>query len=227
MRGGGARAARAYIGAVLFRVSSEPPCCRKRKQLNSVHIFVMRLSPSRLFAALVLLATGSAGAQSPASTFVVVVRHAEKATDPAADPPLTAAGEARAQALADVLADARVEAVISTPYKRTMSTGAPIAAKRGLTTEVIPVTGGTPAHATAVAASIREKHRGQTVLVVEHSNTVAAIIKALGGPALADLCDQQYSSLFVLEMPASGAPKLVRSTYGAADPPGAASCGSH
>jgi broad specificity phosphatase PhoE len=160
------------------------------------------------------------------STLVVLVRHAEKGTEPAADPPLTAAGEARAQALAEVLADARVDAVISTPYRRTQATGAPIATQRGLTPELVPIAGGVPAHAAAVAASIRERHRGQTVLVVEHSNTIAAIVRALGGPQLADLCDQQYASLFVLELPAAGAPKLVRSTYGAADAAGAGSCGA-
>ena len=174
------------------------------------------------------LGAQSAAAPSTAapSTLVVLVRHAEKGTEPAADPPLTAAGEARAQALADVLADAHVDAVISTPYRRTQGTAALIATKRGLTPELVPIATGIPAHAAAVAASIRERHRGQTVLVVEHSNTVAAIVRALGGPQLADLCDQQYASLFVLEVPAQGAARLVRSTYGAADAAGAGSCGA-
>jgi broad specificity phosphatase PhoE len=186
----------------------------------------MRSHSRRLLLAIAfVVAAGPARAQSaPSSTLVIVVRHAEKAAEPGPDPVLTPAGEARAAALADVLADAHVDAVLSTPFRRTQGTGAPIAARRGLTTEVIPVTGGTPAHAAAVAASIREKHRGQTVLVVEHSNTVAAIIRALGGPAMADLCDQQYASLFVLEVPAEGPPKLIRSTYGAPDPAGAAEC---
>lgn len=161
-----------------------------------------------------------------APTVVVIVRHAEKGTEPAADPPLTAAGEARARALADALADAQVAAVISTPFRRTRSTAAPLAAARGLTPEIIPVTGGTPAHAAAVAAAIHTRHRGHTVLVVEHSNTVPAVIRALGGPVLRELCDQQYASLFVLVL-AEGAPaRLVRSTYGAADAADAGGCGA-
>lgn len=184
------------------------------------------LLASAPIAARAQVASSAASHATGASTLVVLVRHAEKGTEPANDPPLTAAGEARARTLADLLADAHVDAVLSTPYKRTQATGAPTAAKRGLTVETIPIAGGTPAHAQAVVASIRERHAGQTVLVVEHSNTIAAIVKALGGPAMADLCDQQYAALFVLEVPANGAPKLVRSTYGAADPAGAGSCGA-
>lgn len=181
----------------------------------------MRFPVLRRFVALATLlvaAPTAVVAQSGATTTVVIVRHAEKGTEPANDPPLTSAGEARARALVDVLADAHVDAVISTPFARTRSTGAPVAAKLGLTPEIIPVTGGTPAHAAAVAATIREKHAGQTVLVVEHSNTIAAVVQALGGPAMRDLCDQQYASLFVLTVPATGAARLVRATYGAADP---------
>ena len=63
------------------------------------------------------------------------------------------------------------------------------------------------------------------MLVVEHSNTVPAVIAALGGPALHDLCDGQYASLFVLVLPADGgAARLVRATYGAADAPDAGAC---
>jgi len=188
-------------------------------------------SGARRVAALVTLAVACATparAQSPATaapTLVIVVRHAEKSAEGGADPTLTPAGEARARALADALADAHVDAVLSTPYKRTQATAAPTAARAGLTTELVPITGGTPAHASAVAAAIRARHGGQTVLVVEHSNTVPAVIRALGGPSMPDLCDLQFASLFVLMVPADGGPtRMVRSTYGAPDPADAARC---
>ena len=178
-------------------------------------------------AAALLLGAPNVSAQPAAPTVVIVVRHAEKAAEPAQDPPLTPAGEARARALADALADAHVDAVLSTPFARTRSTAAPLAAKRSLTTEIVPVTGGTPAHAAAVAAAVREKHSGQTVLVVEHSNTVPAVVRALGGPAMPDLCDAQYASLFVLVLPPDDGPaRLVRSTYGAPDAADAGACGA-
>ena len=57
---------------------------------------------------------------------VYLVRHAEKGTTPAADPPLTATGEARAAALVAVLRDAGVTAAITTDLVRTRATAQPI-----------------------------------------------------------------------------------------------------
>jgi hypothetical protein len=62
------------------------------------------------------------------------------------------------------------------------------------------------------------------ILVVGHSNTVPAIIAALGGPRMPDLCDASYANLYVLRIPASGAPTLVRTLYGAPDRAEASSC---
>ncbi|MDP9223715.1 MAG: hypothetical protein M3P18_07625, partial [Actinomycetota bacterium] len=62
------------------------------------------------------------------------------------------------------------------------------------------------------------RHRGGKILVVGHSNTIAPIIAALGGPRLPDLCDSQYSELFMLYIPASGHAELLRQHYGARDP---------
>lgn len=49
-----------------------------------------------------------------------------------------------------------------------------------------------------VGADAVRRHAGRTVLMVGHGNTIPAIITALGGPKLADLCDAQYSMLFTL-----------------------------
>jgi hypothetical protein len=58
---------------------------------------------------------------------------------------------------------------------------------------------------------------GSTALVVGHSNTLASIIAALGGPKLSDLCDGEHSTLFILERPGGEKPvSLVRVKYGAA-----------
>jgi broad specificity phosphatase PhoE len=158
-------------------------------------------------------AAAHAAPQTQASTLVFIVRHAEKAAQPAADPPLTAEGTARAAALAEVLADAGVGAVISTPYVRTTSTGKPIAEKLGLPVQTVPIGGGVPAHAQAVAAAVRA-HAGKAVLVVGHSNTITAIATALGAPAMPDLCDGDYDQLFVLEIPPSGPTRVARLRFG-------------
>jgi broad specificity phosphatase PhoE len=157
------------------------------------------------------LCTAPALAQSP--TLVFLVRHAEKAEQPAADPPLTTVGTARAGALAELLSNASIGAVITTPYKRTRETAEPIAAKLGLTIETVPITT-VPAHAQAMAQAVR-KHAGKAVLVVGHSNTINAIAFALGAPRLPDLCEADYDQLFILELMPTGPPRFVRARYGA------------
>ena len=52
------------------------------------------------------------------------------------------------------------------------------------------------------------------VLVVGHSNTVPAILAALGGERLRDLCD--YSSLFTFSQRGATI-SLIRSRFGVAD----------
>ena len=169
----------------------------------------------------------AAGARAERSTLVLLVRHAEKADPLAADPPLSATGTTRALALRDALADAGVTAVIVTPRLRTRDTARPLAEARGLTPEVVDLGAGGATHAQAVAAAVR-RHAGGVVLVVGHSNTIPAIIAALGGPRLPDLCDANYTTLFAVSLDAPADPsrgaRVVRARYGAPDPPGAESC---
>jgi phosphohistidine phosphatase SixA len=154
--------------------------------------------------------------RTDSASLIVLVRHAEKAAAPSDDPPLTAAGVKRAQALAAALRDAGVTAIITTQLRRTRETAQPLASARSLTPEVVPVRGGEAgAHAEAVAAAVR-KHAGGVVLVVGHSNTIPAIIAALGGPHLPDICESVFANLFVL-LPGAREARLVRSRYGAAD----------
>jgi broad specificity phosphatase PhoE len=165
-------------------------------------------------------AASAAAAAGP--TLVVLVRHAEKAAAPADDPPLDSAGTARAQALRVALADAGVQHVIATPRRRTSDTARPLTEARGLTAELVPLTAGA-SHVAAVAQAVR-RQAGRVVLVVGHSNTIPAIIGALGGPRMADLCDAEHAKLFVLALSPDGRASLVRSQYGPADPAGASSC---
>ena len=170
------------------------------------------LRPLVLRALVALLAT--ANALHAQNTTVIVVRHAEKAAAPAADPPLTAAGEARAAALVDLVKDAGISAIISTNYLRTRATVAPLAARLGLTVQI--VNAALPQHPRLVADSVLANYRGKTVLISGHSNTVPAIVAALGAPKPADICDDGYDNVFIVTIPASGAPTVVRLHFGAA-----------
>lgn len=165
-------------------------------------------------------ATAAAAPRAAGTTLVLLVRHAEKAAAPADDPPLTEVGTTRARALQAALADAGVQAVIATPRRRTTDTARPLADALGLAPEIVGLAGN---HVQAVADAVR-RHAGHVVLVVGHSNTIPAIIGALGGPRLPDLCDAEHANLFVLSIPPDGPARLVRGLYGPADPAGAASC---
>jgi len=170
-----------------------------------------------LLAIVALLAFSSIGSAQPST--VIVVRHAERATAPANDPVLTAAGVVRAEALRSVLADAGVSAIITTHLQRTQLTAKPLADSLGLAPTIVRAGSPLQAHLDSVTAAVRRQPNGSVVLVVGHSNTVPGIIATLGGPRMADLCDSQYASLFVLNMSGTGSPRLIRATFGAPDTP--------
>lgn len=169
------------------------------------------------WALVVLLCVGCQKGPAEATT-VILVRHAEKATAPKEDPPLTDAGTARALLLVDVLKGLPVNAVYSTDFARTRATAGPLAAQRGLKVELVDAKA--KDHERLVAEAVLRAHRGQTVVVVGHSNTVPGIVAALGAPRPPDICDGEFDHLFVVRVPAEGAATVEHRTYGAhaADP---------
>ncbi|MDB4907860.1 MAG: Phosphoglycerate mutase [Gemmatimonadetes bacterium] len=162
-------------------------------------------------------------ADDAAVTTVILVRHAEKASASAADPVLSEAGMARARALDAALRDERIDAVIVTQFQRTRLTAAPLSERLALTPQVIVNNGTAAEHVKIVADAVRA-HAGEVVLVVGHSNTVPAIIGALGGPALGPLCEPEFDHLYILTLAAGKPARLVQASYGAADPADAANC---
>jgi phosphohistidine phosphatase SixA len=187
---------------------------------------VSRRTLLRVLLAVALLpisATATTMAAQDGPSLVILVRHAEKAAVPGDDPPLSELGHERASALAAALIASPPTSIIVSSRQRTAMTAEAVALKTGVKPQVISLDGGGAAHIAAVAAAVRAQ-RG-VVLVIGHSNTVPAIIKALGGPSLPDICDATYGHLFVLK-PASGAQptSLVMSRFGAAEPAPPASC---
>ena len=149
------------------------------------------------------------------NTTVILVRHAEKA-DTTSDPTLSAAGVARANALADSLAHSGISGIIVTQLQRTRLTAEPLASRLGLVPVVVPVGAPGTDHGAAVAALLRDRFAGKTVLVVGHSNTVPAIIRALGITDAVTIPDWEYDDLFTVHTDAAGRPTLTRSRYGVA-----------
>ena len=163
--------------------------------------------------ATILLAAPLALEAQPAT--VILVRHAEKASQTESDPVLSVEGNQRAKDLATALADAGIGSVITTHLQRTKLTAAGVLEATKLSPIVIQAGGA--AHAADVAAAVRARPAGEVVLVVGHSNTVTAIIGALGGPKMGNICDSQYSNLYIMQM-TSPTPKLIRANFGKADP---------
>jgi len=164
-----------------------------------------------------LAAAGAPPAPPGMPALVILVRHAEKSTEPRDDPALTAAGRDRARALAAALANAGVTAIVTSDRRRTIETAAPIAKARGLT----PVAIGRPdgsldGHVAAVVAEVL-RHPGGVVLVVGHTDTLPAIVRALGAASIGEMSDSEFGNLFLLS-PGPDAPRLVRTRYGAPDP---------
>jgi len=169
--------------------------------------------------ALVVVASCNRQPPQQGSTVVLVVRHADKASD-AEDSPLSDAGLLRAQALAGVAADANVGAIYVTQFKRNHDTAQPLAKRIGVAVTEVPFNLQNPGdYGQRLARDILEKHRGQTVLVIGHGNTVASIVEGLTGRPQ-QLGDIQYGDLLIVTVPPSGPAGLIRAQYGAGSPGG-------
>ena len=151
-------------------------------------------------------------------TTILVVRHAEKVAGTDRDPSISEAGQRRARALVDVAGDARVAAVYTSQTKRTRETAQPLADRSGVPVTVVEAGGGDGRQKAAELASrILSKHRGETVLVVGHSNTVPQIVEALSGTQVPAIEDHEYDHLFVVVVPATGPARTIRARYGDAN----------
>lgn len=174
--------------------------------------------PAAAYGSGTALASQAVAEFGPATTTVFLVRHAEKAApgdpefDPrdAADPPLTAAGRARAEALARTLEEAGVTAIFASEFARTQQTVAPLAARIGL--EVIVH----PARDTAgLAELIATAHAGGVVVISGHSNTVPALVEALGAGAVDPIEETwEYDNLYVVTIEAPGKAQVRTLKYG-------------
>ncbi|GEM_PF-2850135 len=145
-------------------------------------------------------------------TIVYVVRHAEKSdADPAdRDPALSPAGLARSEALETALQEATLAAAFATEYKRTQLTVEPAARSHH-----IPVTIADARNPAGLAARIIQGFRGKAVLVAGHSNTVPAVLQALGVSDAPKLAESDYDDLFILTLAGDAPPSMLHLHYGA------------
>jgi 2,3-bisphosphoglycerate-dependent phosphoglycerate mutase len=148
---------------------------------------------------LLLILQISALAQSSLTTFIIV-RHAEKdMSQNKSDPDLSPAGRARAERLRDLLAEADITGIFSTSFKRTLQTAEPLARHLGL-----PVRTYSPEDKREFY-SIFESHRGKTVLITAHSNTVPQWLNFLvGSEKYQNLDDMEYGNVYIVSITEPG-----------------------
>ena len=151
--------------------------------------------PAAALLSTLLLCAGSLlpaaiAAQTDEASLFVLVRHAEKVDD-SRDAKLSAAGEKRAQALARLLADMELNAVFTTDFRRTRDTAQPVARHFGVELTVYD-----GADIAGFAASLRES--STRALVVGHSNTTPALVRALGGDPGSAIDEYEYDRVYIV-----------------------------
>lgn len=148
-------------------------------------------------------------------TVVIVIRHAEKATGQGDNPSLSPTGVRRAHALVAALGGADVKAIYSTQFNRTRETVDPLAKDLDLrVTELMINESNAGTYHTALASEIRAKHRGETVVVVGHSNTVPLIVQALSGKLVEPIEESEYDRIYMVVLSGSGEGRVISVRYG-------------
>ena len=180
-----------------------------RTRLKTIVVFGMLFA---VFGAVVLFAFFSTFSR-PLTT-VILVRHAEKKIEPEnPDPDLTPQGAARAQEIARVFGDAGVNAIFATQYKRTQQTVKPLADRIG-----VPVTILDSKQTDELVSQIQTAHRGQTIFVSGHSNSVPAIVSVLSNEKFPEIPDNEYDNLFIVTIYRFGKAKVTKLKYGNPSP---------
>jgi broad specificity phosphatase PhoE len=139
-----------------------------------------------------------------AQPIIVIVRHAEKATNAGNNPDLSPAGRARADALARILKDSAITGIFTSEFKRTQETAAPVAKSLGVTPTVVPAK-----DTAALVEKLRELNGN--ALVVGHGDTIPNLVKALGIETPINIPDNDYTELFVVTL--GEKPQLFRLHY--------------
>jgi 2,3-bisphosphoglycerate-dependent phosphoglycerate mutase len=180
-----------------------------RTRLRTIVVFGMLVL---VFGAVVLFAYLSTFSR-PLTT-VILVRHAENKIEPEnPDPDLSPEGVVRAQEIARVLGDAGINAIYATQYKRTQQTVKPLADRIR-----VPVNLLDSKQTDELVSRIQTTHRGQTIFVAGHSNSVPAIVSVLSAEKFPEIPDNEYDNLFIVTIYRFGKAKVTKLKYGNPSP---------
>ena len=139
---------------------------------------------------------------------VILIRHAEKSTEPAEDPVLSDAGKERVRGLVRLLELTGIDAIYTSQYARTRLTGEPLAEHLGISITQIDA-----AKTDALVTELLTHGSGRTALVVGHSNTLPEIMHALGAGEIAEIPESEYDNLSLVTVYAPGKATLLHLKY--------------
>jgi len=154
----------------------------------------------------------------PLST-IILVRHAEKKIEPNnPDPDLTTEGGARAQEIARMFGDAGINAIYATQFKRTQQTVKPLSDRIGVAPTILDAK-----QTDELFNRLLTNHRGQTVFIAGHNNTVPALVSALSGETYGVIPESEYDNLYVVTIYRFGKAKVLKMKYGGSSTQGVGS----
>ena len=140
-------------------------------------------------------------------TVIYLSRHAEK--DSGNDPNLLASGQQRADRIAALLGGKNISAVYATGYKRTQQTAAPTARAAGVRVRNYSAS----KSASRLTERWVKRHRGETIYVVGHSNTVPGLVNALiGEQRYGEISHDEFGNLFKVTVEPGGAARVEELT---------------
>jgi 2,3-bisphosphoglycerate-dependent phosphoglycerate mutase len=156
-----------------------------------------------------VIVMGNLSSMLVADTRIFIVRHAEKQSQPAADPSLSPLGQERAKQLANVLRSVTFAKCYASHFKRTQETIGPIAKANRIDLILYEA-----ANSEELAARIRKEDRGANVLVAGHTNTIPTLLKQFD-INIEEIPETQYDNLFVVILDDQDHAELIHLHYGA------------
>jgi len=153
--------------------------------------------------------------ESQATTTVIFVRHTDAdQTVSTVDPPLNRLGQQRADLLADIIQDidvvAGVDAIYASDFRRTQQTAAAIAERLELEVQIRD-----PYLVEPFMEQVLIDHKGEIVLVVTDSDSIAPLVEELhGSKNVPEIAEEEYGNIYIVTIPWFGKVKTLRLRYG-------------
>lgn len=167
--------------------------------MNSKHFFKILLFSG------FLSIINSCQPEQEKSTSFILIRHAEKIISSDNDPQLSTKGWKRANALVHIFEAVGIDAIYASPYRRSIDTATPLA-----TAKQLEISNYIPSELDSFAQKLLNTHKGETVVIVGHSNTTPQLVNTLSGTDYPDLKETEYDWFYFVEMSPKGIPNVKK-----------------